>query len=140
MWLTDDPNEPANAAVHSHSANNNSRPHNAAETGFVGSIATEVLNEWWQHHPLNASGRLAGAAARGIVEPLVRRHPAIALGTAAAAGALLVRSRAWRWVLRRALLVGAASQIASRFISRAADQVDKPAGRPQPPQHFKHDS
>ena len=86
----------------------------------VAAIAIDVMTEWWNQHPLHASASLAGAAARGAIVPLVRRHPAVVLGVAAIAGAVLVRSRAWRWLLRPALVAGIASQIASRFLSRAA--------------------
>lgn len=49
---------------------------------------------------------LAADLARGVVAPLVQRHPLTLVLGAAVAGAVLVRLRPWRGVLRPALLAG----------------------------------
>lgn len=84
----------------------------------LAAIAIDALAEWWTHHPLHTSARVAEAAARGAIAPLAQSHPVAVLGTAAFAGALLVWSRPWRWLLRPAFVLGVASQIASRALSR----------------------
>ena len=86
----------------------------------VVAIAIDVLSEWWRQHPLRASASLAGTTARQAIVPLVRRHPIAVLGVAAISGAVLVRTRAWRWVLRPAVVAGVAAQIAAQVMSRVA--------------------
>jgi len=112
VWLSDDEHGDGNTP------NDTTRPRGG--TNRVAAIAIDVVSEWWNQHPLHASASLAGAAARGVIVPLVRRHPAVVLGAAAVAGAVLMRSRAWRWLLRPALVAGVASQLASRLLTRAA--------------------
>ena len=118
-WLLDEEHAASEPGSDPGSTNDSHRPHDSVGNP-VAAIAIDVMTEWWNQHPLHASASLAGAAARGAIVPLVRRHPAVVLGVAAIAGAVLVRSRAWRWLLRPALVAGIASQIASRFLSRAA--------------------
>ena len=60
------------------------------------------------------------AASRSAIVPLVRRHPAAVLGSAAVVGAALVWARPWRWLLRPALILGIASQLAARTMARMA--------------------
>ena len=126
VWLTDE-NRGAGSPDH---AGGGAASSQDERPNPVAAIAIEVLTEWWRSHPLQATANLAGAAARQAIVPLVRRYPAAVLGAAAVAGALLVRTRAWRWVLRPAVVVGVASQIAARIMSRmATDPVpgDPPA-------------
>jgi len=92
----------------------------------VAAILTELLSEWWRRHPLYASANFAGDAARNAIVPLVRRHPIAVLAVAAIAGAVVVRSRGWRWVVRPAVMAGVASQIAARVISQTPPPVDRP--------------
>ncbi len=118
FWLSDEQRD-SNSAATTDDPNGSPRPHDAVKNP-VAAIAIDVMTEWWSQHPLHASASLAGAAARGAIVPLVRRHPAAVLGVAALAGAVVVRSRAWRWLLRPALVAGVASQIASRLLARTA--------------------
>ncbi|MFN0186743.1 MAG: hypothetical protein ACKVQR_23265 [Aquabacterium sp.] len=90
-------------------------PHNGAWTWMsalpAAGIVIDGVQDWWSRHPLNATAHLALVAVRGLVQPLAQRHPwALVLG-AAVAGALLVRSRPWRWLLKPALLGGLAQQL-----------------------------
>jgi len=85
-------------------------------------IGLDFLTQWWNQHPLLKSARNAEDAARDAIAPLVRRHPVAVLGTAAAAGALLVWCRPWRWLPRPAKLASLASTIAIGEISRIALQ------------------
>jgi hypothetical protein len=86
----------------------------------VGGIVGEVVGEWWAEHPLHTSATLALAASRTAIVPMVKRHPAAVLGSAAAVGAALVWARPWRWLLRPALILGIASQLAARTMTRMA--------------------
>ncbi len=117
FWLSDEHRDPNDATT---DAPNDTARSDDALPNPVAAIAIDVMTEWWSQHPLHASASLAGAAARSALVPLVRRHPAAVLAVAALAGAVLVRSRAWRWLLRPALVAGVASQIGSRLLSRAA--------------------
>ena len=80
-------------------------------------VGLDLLTQWWAQHPLLRSARKAEDSARGVIAPLVRRHPVAVLGTAAAAGALLVWWRPWRWLPRPAKLAGMASNITLGAIS-----------------------
>lgn len=100
-----------------------------ARTGLRGLVANPValicvdlLRQWWNQHPLLKSARHAEHTAHDAIAPLVRRHPVAVLGSAAAAGALLVWWRPWRWLPGPAKLAGMASNIALGAISTMAIQ------------------
>lgn len=95
----------------------------------VGGIVGEVVGEWWAEHPLHTGATLALAASRSAIVPLVRQHPVAVLGSAAVVGAALVWARPWRWLLRPALIMGIASQLAARTITRMTT-VSKDVTRP----------
>jgi len=84
----------------------------------VALICLELLTQWWSQHPLLKSARHAEHAANEAIAPLVRRHPVAVLGAAAAAGALLVWLRPWRWLPGPAKLGGIASSVALGAVSR----------------------
>ena len=83
----------------------------------VSAMAVDALLAWWARQPLNTTVHVAEAAATAAIKPLVRRHPAAVLGSAALAGALVVWARPWRWLLSPALLTGVAAQLATRLIA-----------------------
>ena len=83
----------------------------------LAALTIDALADRWSRHPLHTSVQLAQTAANQTIAPLVRRHPALVLGSAAVAGALLVRARPWRWLLRPALLAGVASQVAAQLLA-----------------------
>jgi hypothetical protein len=89
----------------------------------IGALALDALSQRWSRHPLRTSARIAEAAARETLVPLVRRHPVAVLVASAVAGALLLRARPWRWLRRSALLVGVVSQIAAVLLARRAVQA-----------------
>jgi hypothetical protein len=60
-------------------------------------VAGDAVRGWWQHHPWRATGDLLADGLWPQLRPLVRRHPVAAAATAAAAGALVVAGRPWRW-------------------------------------------
>lgn len=77
----------------------------------------DAVSNWWKSHPVHAFGVIAGSAARDAAGPLVRRHPVAMVAAAVLAGALVVKARPWRLVLKSALFAGLASQVASRLVS-----------------------
>ena len=75
------------------------------------------VRNWWANHPLRASARVAGDAARGIAAPLAQRQPLAMMLGALLAGALLARVRPWRWLPRTLMFAGLLPQIASRLVA-----------------------
>lgn len=71
----------------------------------IASLALGALDAWWRAHPLHAGATLT----QGLVSPWVRRHPIATVVGAMVVGGLMVRTRPWRWLAKRALLTGIAS-------------------------------
>lgn len=115
FWLADD-----DGSARSRANGTIDSDHGRQEPISVGGIVGEVVGEWWAEHPLHTTATLAMAASRSAIVPLVRRHPAAVLGSAAVVGAMLVWARPWRWLLRPALILGVASQLAARTMTRMA--------------------
>lgn len=86
----------------------------------------DAVSNWWKSHPVHAFGVIAGSTLRDAAGPLVRRHPVAMVAAAVLAGAVLMRMRPWRLVLKSALFAGLASQVASRVI--AAVPIDTVIG------------
>ena len=86
----------------------------------LAALTIDALADRWARHPLHSSLQFAEVAANETIAPLVRRHPALVLGSAAVAGALLVRARPWRWLLRPALLGGVMPQVAAKLLRHVA--------------------
>lgn len=63
----------------------------------AGRVAGELAQQWWHRHPWRPLGDTLIGETRGVVWPLVRRHPWLSVGAAAAAGACLVAAKPWRW-------------------------------------------
>lgn len=63
----------------------------------VSALMVDGVQGWWQRHPLRHAASMAGEEVAAVAAPLIRRHPVAAVGVAAAAGALLVVGRPWRW-------------------------------------------
>ena len=91
-------------------------------TNPVAQIGLDLLTQWWTQQPLLKSARHAEEAVHEAIAPLVRRHPVAVLGTAAAAGALLVWSRPWRWLPGLPKLGSIASSLALGAVARIALQ------------------
>lgn len=77
----------------------------AGSSEASGSDANDVLQQWWDRHPLKTALQVAAPVLLGQA----KQHPAAALLLAAAAGAALVLLRPWRalpwkaWALLRSL-------------------------------------
>ncbi len=73
----------------------------AARKSTVADLALGALQSWWSTAPWRTAVDDARQNLQTTVVPLVRRHPWAAVGVAAAAGALVVTLRPWRWVPMR---------------------------------------
>jgi hypothetical protein len=71
-----------------------------------GLIATfkRTPGNWWARQPLRMVLTLASESATAVLKPVAQRHPYGLVTGAAAAGALLVLVRPWRWDCTSALL------------------------------------
>lgn len=85
---------------------------------LIGAVIDAAEN-WWSHHPLRTVADIGSTAVRELAGPLVRRHPVACVAGALVVGALLVRVRPWRWVLKPALFAGLTTQVVSRLLSDA---------------------
>ncbi|MDN3920650.1 hypothetical protein [Roseateles violae] len=70
----------------------------------MASLAMNSVQGWWQRHPLRAGSELLVHELNIGVAPALRRHPVRVLALAAAAGALVIWLRPWRWPLLRSQL------------------------------------
>lgn len=68
-----------------------------------GAVLVPLLEAWWARQPVATRIHQGLEETRTVVLPWVRRHPGLALGAAAAAGAGVVVGRHWigRWLRRR---------------------------------------
>ena len=70
--------------------------------------------------PLHIAGLFARDAVEAAVQPLAQRNPLGMVLGAALAGAVLVWSRPWRWLLTPALLATLLPQLAARAFKQGA--------------------
>jgi hypothetical protein len=78
----------------------------------------EALSSWWSRHPpLRFAGIAAADTAKAMLQPVAQRNPwGLVLG-ALVAGGLFAWSRPWRWILKPALFLGLAPQVAARVLT-----------------------
>lgn len=81
-------------------------------------VVLDSVQGWWQQHPLRAATEVAEQASLRLVRPVAQRHPQTLVLGAAAAGALFVLSRPWRWLLRPALFIGLLPQLTAQVMKR----------------------
>ena len=63
----------------------------------VAATAAGALRSWWRSQPWYSTTEWAGRALLAEVQPMVRRHPLMAVAVGASLGAALVSARPWRW-------------------------------------------
>ncbi|MDZ7919173.1 hypothetical protein [Rhodoferax sp.] len=80
------------------------------------------FNQWWEHHPLHATGALANGLAQTLLRPLAQRHPLALAAGAAAVGAMLALSRPWRWAFKPTLLNAMGPALLSSLLASGAVQ------------------
>ena len=84
-------------------------------------VAVDTAKSWWHEH--QSTVQTVGQASQALVTPIAQRNPKGLLGAAVAVGALVVLLRPWRLLLRRKVLFGALSLIASQAMrSRSPGQ------------------
>ena len=81
-------------------------------------VVVQALSAWWTKYPLNAASAMAYDAANAVAKPLATRHPLPLVLGALLVGALIARSRPWRWVLKPALFAGLAAQLSAKLIAQ----------------------
>ena len=80
--------------------------------------AVRSLDAWWAQTPLNAASTTVFYSANTVARPIAARHPFYVVMVAALAGAVLARSRPWRWILKPALFAGLAMRLSSNLVTR----------------------
>ena len=63
----------------------------------VASTAAGAIGSWWRSQPWHSTGEWAGRALLAEVQPLVRRHPLMAVAVGASLGAAVAWALPWRW-------------------------------------------
>jgi len=63
----------------------------------VTALASEALQRWWRQQPWHGTGELLASGLAARVRPVVQQHPLATVLAAAVLGAVLVRSKPWRW-------------------------------------------
>ena len=65
-------------------------------------LLLSLVQDWWFRQPLRVSLVLACGAAQVVLQPIAQRHPLGLVVGAAAAGALMVLTKPWRWIPKSA--------------------------------------
>lgn len=88
------------------------------------SVVLDTVQRWWARHPMRVGLLLAGDAAQTLIEPAVQKYPYRVVFGAAAAGALLVLSRPWRWLPRAVLTPALTSTLMAGLLPPLINQAD----------------
>jgi len=82
-------------------------------------VLMEIFQIWWMKQPLQVVLKLASQAVQVFLQPLAQRHPYGLVAIAAAAGAVVMLIRPWRWMSAAALLAGFLPKILSDILKHA---------------------
>ncbi len=107
-------------------------------------VIVDAALAWWAQHPFRTACLVAAEAAKSVVQPMAQRHPLGLVLGAVLVGALVVKTRPWRWLVTPALLAGLLPQVLSHAVSKmptrswmsvlsAMLQAQQKPVRPEPP-------
>lgn len=85
-------------------------------------VVLDTLGNWWSQHPLRVIGLVAVEVARTLARPISQRHPLALVAVALVLGAVFVRTRPWRWILKPALLASLLPQLIRRTIANTSSR------------------
>ena len=77
-----------------------------------------AVRSWWTQHPLHLAGSVVVDGVKAAAQPIARRHPIVLMLGALLVGALLARSRPWRWLLEPALIAALLPQLLPKAMTR----------------------
>jgi hypothetical protein len=81
-------------------------------------VIIDAALAWWAQHPFRTACLVAAEAAKTVVQPIAQRHPLGLVIGAVFVGALVVKTRPWRWLLTPALFAGLLPQLLSRAVAK----------------------
>jgi hypothetical protein len=90
-----------------------------------------LLQDWWANQPMHVAMAQVAEAVKAALRPVSKRHPYAMVFGAAAAGALLVLARPWRWISTPALLASLVPALIAAAMKLMPDQAQ--AVPPQTP-------
>ena len=92
----------------------------AGRKSTVVDLALGALQSWWSTHPWRPAVNVVRLDLDATLVPLVRRHPWAAVGVAAAAGAVVVGLRPWRWAPLRGSRASWQAGLTAKLLRQAA--------------------
>jgi hypothetical protein len=91
-------------------------------------VLAAAARQGWDRHPWHIGLQLASEMLSGVLKPMVQRHPVKMVLAAALLGGVstgvLVGGRAWRWILKPAVVAGLLSQ--GLKLAAAAQAASRP--------------
>ena len=102
------------------------------------SIVIDAVRSWWSQNPMRVASLVAADAAKTMLQPMAQRNPLLLVLGAVVVGALLVKIRPWRGILRPALFAGLLPQLVSKLMAQVPveswmDMLTSFTGKPSPP-------
>jgi hypothetical protein len=93
-------------------------------------LLLDIFSAWWSRQPLRIGLTLAADAAGVALKPVAQRHPVALVAASAAAGAVLVLLRPWRWISSSTLLAGVLPQLMAEVVKRMPAAKRRPSAPP----------
>jgi hypothetical protein len=82
-----------------------------------------LLQDWWAKQPMHVAMTQVAEAVKAALRPISQRHPYAMVFGAAAAGALVVIIRPWRWISTPALLASLLPALVAAAMKLMPDQA-----------------
>jgi hypothetical protein len=86
-------------------------------------LLLELLQDWWAKQPMHIAVTQVAEALKAALRPVSQRHPYAMVFGAAAAGALLVVARPWRWISTPGLLASLLPALVAAAMKLMPDQA-----------------